>query len=61
MVDLFKNELNVWIITFGICAILFNPIIPVYLKNKLVWHIIDVAVAVLFIIKASGAQKAFKN
>jgi len=38
-----------WIWVFGFVAILFNPLIPIYLDKEL-WMIIDFAVAVLFII-----------
>ena len=38
-------------VVYGLIAILFNPIIPVYLQNKGAWAIIDVATAVLLAIK----------
>lgn len=37
-----------WAWTFGIVAILFNPIVPIHLNRDL-WAIIDVAVAVIFL------------
>ena len=48
----FENELNFWIIAFGLIAIIFNPILPVYLHDKAAWMPIDIAAAIFFIIKA---------
>lgn len=45
-----KNKLSCWTILFAITAILFNPLIPVYLNDKEIWSILDVIVAVIFII-----------
>lgn len=47
----FENGFNFWVVAFGIIAILFNPLIPVYLNDKDAWMPIDVIAAVLFIIK----------
>tara|TARA_R110002124_G_scaffold43805_1_gene134455 strand:+ start:973 stop:1197 length:225 start_codon:yes stop_codon:yes gene_type:complete len=30
----FGYGLNFWVITFGLIAILFNPLIPIYLNDK---------------------------
>jgi hypothetical protein len=46
-----ENGFNFWVISFGIIAILFNPLIPIYL-NKEAWILLDVIAAVLFIIKS---------
>lgn len=46
-----KNGVNLTVILFGAIALLFNPIIPVYLYDKEIWIIIDIVCAVLFIIK----------
>jgi len=48
----FENGFNFWVVAFGIIAILFNPLIPVYLNDKDAWMPIDVIAAVLFIIKS---------
>ena len=37
-----------WIWIFGFVAILFNPLIPIYL-DKEIWMVIDLAAAVLFL------------
>ncbi len=42
-----ENDQQPWMIIFGAVAILFNPIIPIYL-NKEIWVVIDVIVAGLF-------------
>lgn len=44
--------INFWVVIFGIIAIVFNPLIPVYLGDKDVWMPIDLIAAVLFGIKA---------
>lgn len=48
----FENGFNFWVVAFGIIAILFNPLIPVYLNDKDAWMPIDIIAAVLFIIKS---------
>lgn len=35
----------------GLVAILFNPVIPIYLHSKTAWVVIDAAVAVWFIVQ----------
>lgn len=35
----------------GLVAILFNPIIPIYLHSKTAWVVIDAALAVWFIVQ----------
>ncbi|MBK8585562.1 MAG: hypothetical protein IPN88_09105 [Bacteroidetes bacterium] len=47
-----ENGLNIWVISFGIIAILFNPIIPIYLNSKSAWMPIDLICGILFLIKA---------
>ncbi len=49
----FKSDEKVGIATvvFGLLAILFNPIIPVYLQNKAAWTVIDVVAAILLAIR----------
>lgn len=54
------KELNFWHITFGIVAIVFNPIIPVYLYDKSIWTLIDIITAILFITKLT-TLKTIKN
>ena len=46
-----SNGIYIWSIMFGIVAILFNPIIPVYLHDKRAWMMIDIIAMILFIIQ----------
>ena len=48
----FENGFNLWVIIFGFIAILFNPIIPVYLHDKNLWLPVDIICSVAFLIKA---------
>lgn len=41
----------IWQVIFGVMAILFNPIIPVYLYSKSLWIPLDIVAAILFTIK----------
>jgi len=52
----YKNGINFWLITFGLIAIIFNPIIPVYF-NKSVWIPIDILTAIVFWVKRSTLKK----
>ncbi len=47
-----QKALTLWLIVFGIIAILFNPIIPVCLNNKDAWITIDLVCCILFLVKA---------
>ena len=49
----FENKLNFWVIIFCLIAIIFNPIIPVYLHNKAAWIPIDLICGILFIVKSA--------
>ncbi len=52
IVEEMEKGITPWILAFGLLAILFNPIIPVYLNDKQAWMPIDLIGAVLFFIKA---------
>lgn len=45
------DSLNGSAIVFGLMAILFNPIIPVYLYDREIWMPIDIIGAIIFVIK----------
>jgi hypothetical protein len=47
----FENGLNFWVIIFGLIAILFNPLIPVYLNDKSAWMPLDIISGIFFFIK----------
>lgn len=42
-----KNGFDFWILAFGVIAIIFNPLVPVYLLQKEVWIPLD-RVAIFF-------------
>lgn len=41
-----NNQTNVWI--FGFLAVLYNPIIPVYLYEKIIWIVVNIITIYLF-------------
>lgn len=43
-----KKKISIYSVVFGIVALLFNPILPVYLYKKSIWIPIDIATACLF-------------
>ena len=43
-------NINAFSVVFGLVAILFNPIIPIYLYDKDTWQIIDNIVGVSFLL-----------
>lgn len=47
-----QDSLSFWVIIFGIIAILFNPLLPIYLNDKSAWMPIDIICAILFLIKS---------
>ena len=48
----YENGLNFWVITFGLIAIVFNPLIPIYLNDKSAWMPIDIIGGIMFVIKS---------
>lgn len=55
-----ENGLNFWVITFGLIAIIFNPIIPIYLNDKSAWMPIDIIGAIIFAIKSFTLKQKIK-
>lgn len=53
----FKNGISFRVIAFGIIAIVFNPLIPVYLNDKETWIPIDIISAVFFGVKSFIGNK----
>ena len=47
MASEFKTGINIWFVLFGIIAIIFNPIITIYLYQKSLWMPTDIAAAIL--------------
>ncbi|GET20675.1 DUF6804 family protein [Prolixibacter denitrificans] len=54
------NGINFWVVAFAIIAILFNPLLPIYLDDKSAWMPIDIIAAVLFLVKSFTLKKAEK-
>ena len=52
-----EDSVNGTVILFVLMAILFNPIIPVYLYDREIWMPIDIIGAIVFVIKGF----VFKN
>jgi len=48
IMGIYKNNVNFWIVCFGLIAIMFNPIIPVYLYDRSKWVPINITAALLF-------------
>ena len=46
-INLFNKSSSIWIV-FGLIAVLYNPIIPVYLNSKLLWVVINLITANFF-------------
>lgn len=59
--DSYKERVNIWSIAFGIIAIVFNPIIPVYLYQKDKWMPIDIGAAILFATYATCSKTPGDN
>ena len=57
----YQNGIGFWVIAFGIIAILFNPVSPIYFHNKSVWLAIDVLAAIIFTVKSLTTNKIQKN
>ena len=49
----------VWI--FGFLAVLYNPIIPVYLYEKEIWMVVNIITAIIFFIKGNAIDKSLEN
>ena len=45
------EKIGIATVVFGLMAIIFNPIIPIYLHDKDVWAVIDIGAAVLLAIR----------
>ncbi|MFC7356727.1 DUF6804 family protein [Jejudonia soesokkakensis] len=50
-----------WFITFLLIAIIFNPFLPIYLKEKSIWIPLDIISAICFIIIGINISKQKEN
>jgi hypothetical protein len=55
------DRVGVAAVTFGLLALLFNPIIPIYLHDKEVWTVIDIAAALLLGARYFTLRKQLKE
>ena len=53
------DQQGLWVLLCG-CAVLFNPIFPIYLHSQLVWMLLDILTALLFY-KAGNKISEFKK
>lgn len=56
-----KSEMDIWFWTLAVIAIVFNPIIPIYLKNKSTWGIIDIGVVIFLAILIIKFNKKYEG
>ena len=52
----YNSKLTGWTLVFGAVAILFNPIIPVYLTRQ-IWTPIDLVAGILYFIAGFSTKK----
>jgi hypothetical protein len=52
---------HLWCTLFVLMALLFNPLIPVYLHKKSIWEPIDVLCGILFLAKSIAPLRASKH
>lgn len=52
------EKVGIATVTFGVLAILFNPFIPIYLHDKEIWTVIDIATAILLGIRYYTLNKS---
>ena len=58
------DEINFGVILFAVIALLFNPICPIYLRDKEVWSVLDAITGVIYVgagIYATVQDKKSKN
>ena len=53
----YRDGINIWVLAFGLIAILFNPLIPIYFNNKDIWMVIDFVTAAVFIVEFFRLKK----
>lgn len=48
---------DVWFWILVVIAVVFNPLVPIYLNNKSVWSVIDVITALLMVVSANSIRR----
>ncbi|GAF92770.1 unnamed protein product [marine sediment metagenome] len=46
---LLHNQMSGWLVIFAVLALLFNPLIPIYLTRE-IWAPIDIGAAIIFVL-----------
>ena len=49
--QLFQKEEKTFVWVFGFLAVLYNPIIPVYLYDKEIWMVVNIITGIVFFLK----------
>ena len=57
----YKRDFFYAMVINGVSAVLFNPIIPVYLHNKTFWMIIDIELSIWFILQGIWIIRSKRN
>lgn len=52
-----SKELNLWFWLMAVVAVIFNPFVPIFLYNKTIWGVVDVAVVAIFVGLADELKK----
>ena len=58
IINEYKGGFSLWVVVFGLIAIVFNPLFPVYLQKKSIWIPIDIICGILFIAKSFSFSRA---
>lgn len=56
-----EEKINFGAALFGVIALLFNPIFPVYLQDKEIWATIDILAAIAFVWAGIYVNKKLKE
>lgn len=56
-----KVTINFWVVAFVIIALVFNPIMPVYLYKRTLWMPVDVLAGLVFLGYSVKRNKKDKN
>jgi len=52
--QLFQKEEKTFVWVFGFLAVLYNPIIPIYLYDKEIWMVVNIITGIVFFIKRNS-------
>ena len=52
----YKNNNQGWAVVFGIIALIFNPLIPLYIYDKFAWLVIDLVAGLLFLFNSKKME-----